>query len=59
MADLKETNIILARENKQEAVKLLEFLNDFSKVELTSLLMFVQGVKFSKQLKIQPDRNVP
>lgn len=48
MAEIKETNIVLVRENKQEAVKLLELLNGFSKEELIALLMFVQGVKFSR-----------
>lgn len=57
MADIKETNIVLIRENKQEALKLLELLNGFSKEELTALLMFAQGVKFSRQLEIKSDKN--
>ncbi len=56
MADIKETSIVLIKENKQEAAKLLELLNGFSKKELADLLMFMQGVKFSKQLDIQPNK---
>ena len=53
MTDIKETSIVLARKDKQEVVKLLEVLNGFSKEELTALLMFAQGVKFSRQLEMQ------
>lgn len=56
MADIKETSIVLIKENKQEVAKLLELLNGFSKKELADLLMFMQGVKFSKQLDIQSNR---
>lgn len=57
MPDIKETSIVLARKDKQEVVKLLELLNSFSKEELTALLMFVQGAKFSRQLRMQSDDN--
>ncbi len=57
MTDIKETSIVLARKDKQEVVKLLEVLNGFSKEELTALLMFAQGVKFSRQLEMQSDDN--
>lgn len=56
MTDIKETSIVLIKENKQEAAKLLELLNGFNKKELSDLLMFMQGVKFSKQLDIQSNR---
>ena len=58
MTDIKETSIVLARKDKQEVVKLLEVLNGFSKEELTALLMFAQGVKFSRQLEMQDRKSV-
>lgn len=51
------TDIVIMKEDKQEAVKLLELLNGFSKEELAALLMFAQGVKFSRQLYVQSDRH--
>ncbi len=53
MADIKEANIVLIKERKSEVIKLLSLLNGFNEKELEALLMFIQGIKFSKQLENQ------
>ena len=42
---------MLPAENKQEATEVMEFLDELTPEEKKNFLMFIQGVKFKKDMK--------
>mgnify|MGYP005777814107 CR=1 FL=1 len=51
MAETKTTKTMLATENKQEATEVMAFLAELTEEEKKYFLMFVQGIRFKKDMK--------
>lgn len=48
-----QTEILLNKENKPEATKIMCFLNELTSEELEKMLVFIQGVMFAKEYEQQ------
>lgn len=47
----KNMETMLSAENQQEAVEVIEFLNDLTSNEKEDFFVFMQGVRFAKGVK--------
>lgn len=50
---MKETKTMIAQERKQEVTELMDFLDDLDQEEKQGFLMFMQGMKAAKSIKVK------